>query len=79
MQLKLLQFSLLIHLGGRIDHAHHNNNAYRALYETLALEKAVESALKLTNPKETLVLVTADHSHVFNLGGYSRFEESIFG
>lgn len=65
--------------GGRIDHAHHNNNAYRALYETLALEKAVEAALKLTNPEETLVLVTADHSHVFNLGGYARFEESIFG
>ena len=76
IRLELLQF---VHPGGRIDHAHHNNNAYRALYETLALEKAVESALKLTDPEDTLVLVTADHSHVFNLGGYARFEESIFG
>ena len=28
--------------GARIDHAHHNNNAHRALDETLEMEKALK-------------------------------------
>ncbi|XP_071446775.1 alkaline phosphatase-like, partial [Hetaerina americana] len=55
--------------GGRIDHAHHYNNAYRALEETLALEAALEAALPLLDPERTLVVLTADHSHVLTLGG----------
>ncbi|XP_046389629.1 alkaline phosphatase, tissue-nonspecific isozyme-like [Ischnura elegans] len=55
--------------GGRIDHAHHYNNAYRALQETLALEAALEAALPLLDPERTLVVLTADHSHVLTLGG----------
>nr|CAD7201229.1 unnamed protein product [Timema douglasi] len=55
--------------GGRIDHAHHYNNAYRALDETLALEAALLAALSMINPAETLVVLTADHSHVMTLGG----------
>ncbi|KAJ8971056.1 hypothetical protein NQ317_012313 [Molorchus minor] len=55
--------------GGRIDHAHHYNNAYRALDETLAMETAVLAALALVNPTETLIVVTSDHSHVLTMGG----------
>ncbi|XP_046390023.1 alkaline phosphatase-like [Ischnura elegans] len=55
--------------GGRIDHAHHYNNAFRALEETLALENALEAALPLLDPERTLVVFTADHSHVLALGG----------
>ncbi|XP_049820469.1 alkaline phosphatase-like [Aethina tumida] len=55
--------------GGRIDHAHHYNNAYRALDETLAMETALLAALALVNPTETLIVVTADHSHVLTMGG----------
>ncbi|XP_014599695.1 PREDICTED: alkaline phosphatase-like isoform X1 [Polistes canadensis] len=55
--------------GGRIDHAHHYNNAYRALDETLALEKAVRAVMKEVDLTETLIVVTADHSHVLTLGG----------
>ncbi|XP_071446825.1 alkaline phosphatase-like [Hetaerina americana] len=55
--------------GGRIDHAHHYNNAYRALQETLALEAALEAALPLLDPERTLIVLTADHSHVLTLGG----------
>ncbi|KAG8225734.1 hypothetical protein J437_LFUL012877 [Ladona fulva] len=55
--------------GGRIDHAHHYNNAYRALEETLALEAALEAALPLLDPDKTLIVFTADHSHVLTLGG----------
>ncbi|KAJ8915215.1 hypothetical protein NQ315_015438 [Exocentrus adspersus] len=55
--------------GGRIDHAHHYNNAYRALDETLAMETALLAALALINPTETLIIVTSDHSHVITMGG----------
>lgn len=55
--------------GGRIDHAHHYNNAYRALDETLAMETALIVALSLVNPTETLIVLTSDHSHVLTMGG----------
>ncbi|KAG8329059.1 hypothetical protein J6590_095865 [Homalodisca vitripennis] len=54
---------------GRIDHAHHYNNAYRALDETLALETALVEVLGRVDLEETLVVVTTDHSHVLTLGG----------
>ncbi|CAH2047067.1 unnamed protein product, partial [Iphiclides podalirius] len=61
-------FFLLIE-GGRIDHAHHYNNPYRALDETLEMETALLAALERVNPAETLVVVTADHGHVMTFGG----------
>ncbi|XP_061714309.1 alkaline phosphatase-like [Cydia pomonella] len=61
-------FFLLIE-GGRIDHAHHYNNPYRALDETLELETALLAALERVNPTETLIVVTADHGHVMTFGG----------
>ncbi|KAJ2950985.1 hypothetical protein O0L34_g5361 [Tuta absoluta] len=61
-------FFLLIE-GGRIDHAHHYNNPYRALDETLELETALLAALERVNPAETLIVVTADHGHVMTFGG----------
>ncbi|XP_057660457.1 alkaline phosphatase-like [Diorhabda carinulata] len=60
---------LLVVEGGRIDHAHHYNNAFRALDETLAMETAILAALALVNPTETLIVVTSDHSHVLTMGG----------
>ncbi|XP_050306488.1 alkaline phosphatase-like [Anthonomus grandis grandis] len=60
---------LLVVEGGRIDHAHHYNNAYRALDETLAMDTAVLAALEMVNPTETLIVVTSDHSHVLTMGG----------
>nr|XP_040223109.2 alkaline phosphatase-like [Anopheles coluzzii] len=58
--------------GGRIDHAHHDNLAKLALDETVELHRAVESAVRQLDEsvQETLVLVTADHSHTFTIGGY---------
>jgi alkaline phosphatase len=58
-----------LYAGGRIDHAHHYNNAYRALVETLALEAALLAALPLVDLADTLLVLTADHSHVLTLGG----------
>jgi len=65
--------------GGRIDHAHHSGNAYRALTETQQLSAAVLAAIKKTDPKDTLIIVTADHSHVFTIGGYPQRGNPILG
>ncbi|MGL6042485.1 MAG: alkaline phosphatase [Sandaracinobacteroides sp.] len=65
--------------GGRIDHAHHATNAYRALDETVEFAKAVEAVSKLVDPKTTLILVTADHSHVFTMAGYPPRGNDITG
>ncbi|KAF8564584.1 hypothetical protein P879_11681, partial [Paragonimus westermani] len=43
-----------------------------ALTETLALEKAVNTATKHVNLDETLMLVTADHSHAYGVIGYAN-------
>src|SRR5690606_30190179 len=64
---------------GRIDHAHHAGNAHRALTDTIELSKAVELAKKLTNDKDTLIVVTADHSHVFTIAGYPSRGNPILG
>jgi alkaline phosphatase len=53
--------------GGKIDHAHHFNLARHAMEETLALERAVEGALEMVDIRETLVIVTADHSHAVTI------------
>ncbi len=65
--------------GGRIDHGHHISNAYRALDETAELSAAVEEVLKTIDLKDTLVLVTADHSHVFTMAGYPPRGNPILG
>ncbi|XP_060607812.1 alkaline phosphatase-like [Ruditapes philippinarum] len=65
--------------GARIDHGHHDNLAKKALYETLTFEDAIIDALRMTNQEETLVIVTADHSHVFDIAGYAYRGTNIFG
>ncbi len=65
--------------GGRIDHAHHNGNAFRALTETIELSNAVRTATQKVNLDETLIIVTADHSHTFNMGGYPIRGNNILG
>ena len=56
--------------GGRIDHGHHDGKPGYALLETQAFARAIEAALEKVDLEETLVLVTADHSHVFTIAGY---------
>ena len=65
--------------GGRIDHGHHAGNAYRALTDAIEFSNAVARALELTDPAETLIIVTADHSHVFAIAGYPRRGNPILG
>jgi len=65
--------------GGRIDHGHHNANAFRALTETIEFARAIGVAAKRTSADDTLIVVTADHGHVFNIGCYSTRGNDILG
>jgi alkaline phosphatase len=65
--------------GGRIDHGHHDGKPAYALLETQAFARAIEAALAKIDLDETLVLVTADHSHVFTIAGYPTRGNPILG
>ncbi|GGF53933.1 alkaline phosphatase [Alteromonas lipolytica] len=64
---------------GRIDHGHHAGSAYNALTDTVELAKAVAAADAMTNDDDTLIIVTADHSHVFTIAGYPKRGNPILG
>lgn len=64
---------------GRIDHAHHDGRAGVALEETVEFARAIQHAIDNTNPENTLIMVTADHSHVFTIAGYPRRGNDILG
>lgn len=64
---------------GRIDHGHHAGQAGYALEEAVEFARAIQWAIDNTDPEETLILVTADHSHVFTIAGYPRRGNDILG
>ncbi|MFM8354367.1 MAG: alkaline phosphatase [Gammaproteobacteria bacterium] len=64
---------------GKIDHAHHAGNAHRALTDGIALANAVAVADELTDAADTLIVVTADHSHTFTIAGYPKRGNPILG
>lgn len=65
--------------GGRIDHAHHAGNAYRALTDTIAFADAVQVALDDTDAADTLIVVTSDHSHTMTFAGYPQRGNPMLG
>lgn len=65
--------------GARIDHAHHDGNAFRALGDTIAMSEAVAAATAMTSADDTLVLVTADHAHTMSFVGYPVRGNPILG
>ena len=67
----------LIPAGGRIDHGHHANLVQQALGDTVAFSDAVQTAMDMTDDNDTLIIVTADHSHVFTIAGYSLINTNI--
>ena len=70
---------LLVVEGGRIDHAHHGGNAFRALTDTVAFSDAIAMANTMTSDKDTLIIVTADHSHTMSFVGYPQRGNPILG
>ncbi len=71
-------FVLMIE-GARIDMANHDGNAYRALTDAIAMSEAVQAAADATSPDDTLIIVTADHSHTLNFVGYPVRGNPILG
>jgi alkaline phosphatase len=65
--------------GALIDYAHHDGNAYRALDETIAMSEAVAAADAMTSAGDTLIIVTADHSHTLSFAGYPVRGNPILG
>lgn len=65
--------------GGRIDMASHLGMAGRTVTETVAFADAVKAALGVVDLKDTLVIVTADHSHGLVLTGYANRNSPILG
>lgn len=51
--------------GGKIDHAHHNTNARRALDDFVVFDDSIGKAIEMVSLDDTLVVVSADHSHVY--------------
>lgn len=65
--------------GGRIDHGHHDGYPGLAMLETQAFAETVQLVTDSVDLDETLVLVTADHSHVMSIGGYPTRGNPILG
>jgi len=81
--IKMLQrsengFALLVE-GGRIDHGHHDSYTAQVLRETVAFSDAVRVGAELTDESDTLIVVTADHSHAFAFNGYPYISNDILG
>ncbi|XP_026313847.1 membrane-bound alkaline phosphatase-like [Hyposmocoma kahamanoa] len=64
---------------GRIDHAHHDNYVQLSLDETLEFDIAIKKAVEMLGEEDTLMVVTADHSHVMAFNGYSVRGHDILG
>ncbi len=66
--------------GGKIDWACHANDARSSIADTLALSEAVEEAIEFYNkhPKETLIIVTADHETGGLTIGYAGTDYNLF-
>ncbi|XP_053685596.1 membrane-bound alkaline phosphatase-like [Sabethes cyaneus] len=65
--------------GGRIDNAHHGTRARLALDETAQFSEAIAFARKATSIEDTLIVVTADHSHTMTYNGYTHRGSDILG
>ncbi len=78
LQKRNQSFYLLVE-GGRIDHGHHEGKPGYALLETQEFSRAIKAALELVDLKDTLIMVTADHSHTMTFAGYPTRGNPILG
>ncbi|XP_037025611.1 alkaline phosphatase [Bradysia coprophila] len=72
---------ILVVEGGLIDQAHHRGWARKAVSETSAMDEAVNATLDILKHEmdESLIIVTADHSHSLSINGYAGRGQDIFG
>lgn len=71
-------YALMIE-AGRIDHGHHAGSGYKALNETQELHQTVQWLLNNIDLSDTLLVVTADHSHTLTLAGYATRGNPMLG
>ena len=64
---------------GRVDHALHGGNLARVVRDGEAFADAVQVAMEMTDPSETLIIVTADHEHAIAFNGYCGRGSNILG
>jgi alkaline phosphatase len=64
---------------GKIDHSHHETKPKLAFEEVVHFQEVVEYVRNHVDIEETLILVTADHSHTLTISGYptSKFDFSL--
>lgn len=65
--------------GGRVDHANHDGNLHRTVTDGKAFADAIAKAMELTNPEDTLIIVTADHEHAISFNGYCGRGSNVLG
>eukprot|EP00096_Caligus_rogercresseyi_P009600 TRINITY_DN3280_c0_g1_i1.p1 TRINITY_DN3280_c0_g1~~TRINITY_DN3280_c0_g1_i1.p1 ORF type:complete len:542 (+),score=89.09 TRINITY_DN3280_c0_g1_i1:261-1886(+) len=71
-------FVLLLE-SGRIDQGHHENFAKKAFEELVEMDRAVKHIMEKVDLEDTLVIITADHSHAVTMNGYPERGNSILG
>ncbi|XP_035697212.1 alkaline phosphatase, tissue-nonspecific isozyme-like [Branchiostoma floridae] len=71
-------FFLLVE-GSKIDLGHHFGLAAHALNDLVAFNDAIAVGKNMLDLDETLITVTADHSHMFGFGGYAPRGTPILG
>ena len=64
---------------GRVDHANHDGNLHRTVTDGVAFAEAVAVADEMTDDADTLIIVTADHSHALTFNGYCGRGSPITG
>lgn len=64
---------------GRVDHANHDGNLHRVVTDGVAFAEAVKVADEMTDDSDTLIIVTADHSHALSFNGYCGRGSPITG
>jgi alkaline phosphatase len=70
---------VLVVEAGRVDHAHHDGNAARALHDAQEFSQAIAAARSMTDEKDTLIIATADHGHTLTFAGYPLKGNNILG
>lgn len=58
---------------GQIDWAHHYNRAKEAVDNTAGMDETVRVIMDMTDPEDTLLIVTADHSHTMVIAGHTKY------
>ncbi|WBU64128.1 alkaline phosphatase [Paracoccus aerodenitrificans] len=64
---------------GRVDHGNHAGNLSRAVQDGAAFAEAIQKAVEMVNPEETLIVVTADHEHSIAFNGYCGIGSPVTG